>query len=204
MCVPCVWGLCPLANPWPTRGGRGGRAYGHGHGIAVGWVCDVMDEACECRVKAPGVQSAGACMHSSLTEMGVSVHVDDERTFAHPNALGPRWQLGILLRSFWATATRKVTSTLIHALCNALPFISTWAGMLLSTVAWMQVALLSAYPATPPPLLSKLCPCPSYSGRRDRINLVPNLIWYQMQCGHIRHGFGDKFASHLGSWTDLL
>ena len=27
----------------------------------------------------------------------------------------------------------------------------------------------------PPPPLSKLRPCPSYSRRRDRINLVPNL-----------------------------
>ena len=32
----------------------------------------------------------------------------------------------------------------------------------------------------PPPPLYKPRPCPSYSGRRDRINLVPNLIRYQM------------------------
>ena len=31
----------------------------------------------------------------------------------------------------------------------------------------------------PPPPLYKLRPCPSYSRRRDRINLVPNLIWYK-------------------------
>ena len=31
----------------------------------------------------------------------------------------------------------------------------------------------------PPPPLYKLRPCPSYSGCRDRINLVPNLIRYK-------------------------
>ena len=33
---------------------------------------------------------------------------------------------------------------------------------------------------TPPPPLSKLRPCPSYSGRRDRTTSVPNLIRYGM------------------------
>ena len=31
----------------------------------------------------------------------------------------------------------------------------------------------------PPPPLYKLRPCPSYSRCRDRINLVPDLIWYK-------------------------
>ena len=36
---------------------------------------------------------------------------------------------------------------------------------------------VESYP--PPPPLYKLRPCPSYSGCRDRINLVPNLIRYK-------------------------
>ena len=47
---------------------------------------------------------------------------------------------------------------------------------------------------TPPPLY-KLRPCPSYSRRRDRNNFVRNLITYEMQCGHIRHGFAVTFTN---------
>ena len=47
------------------------------------------------------------------------------------------------------------------------------------------------------PRLYKLWPCPSYSSRRDRINLGPNWIWYQSKCSHIRHGFGAEFASYM-------
>ena len=39
--------------------------------------------------------------------------------------------------------TRKVTSTFISLLRNALPFVGSWAGILLSTVA--RVALLCSY-----------------------------------------------------------
>ena len=57
---------------------------------------------------------------------------------------------------------------------------------------------------TPPPSLKKLRPCPSHSGCRDRITLGPHLIRYQMQCSHIRQGFGDEFADYIGSGTHLL
>ena len=50
-------------------------------------------------------------------------------------------------------------------------------------------------PPPPPTHLQKLRPYPSYSWRRDRVNLVPNLVRYQMLCSHIRHGFDDEFAS---------
>ena len=56
----------------------------------------------------------------------------------------------------------------------------------------------------PPPPLSKLWSCLSYSGRRDCITLGPNFIRYQMWCSHIRHGLGDEFASHVESWTHFL
>ena len=43
-------------------------------------------------------------------------------------------------------------------------------------ITWFKTQLILT---TPPPLLYKLRPCPSYSRRRDCINLVPNLIWYK-------------------------
>ena len=33
---------------------------------------------------------------------------------------------------------------------------------------------------------------------------MPHLIRYKMQCGHIRRGFGDDFASYMESCTHLL
>ena len=41
---------------------------------------------------------------------------------------------------------------------------------------------------TPPPPLYKLRPCPSYSGCRDCITLVPNLIRYK--CSAATQGMG--------------
>ena len=43
---------------------------------------------------------------------------------------------------------RQVTSTLVSALCNALPFISTWGGFLMSTVAWMRLQYCPNTPCT--------------------------------------------------------
>ena len=90
------------------------------------------------------------CMGDSVTAMGVSIHVctQDPLVLAHSSALGPQWplKLGIPLQSFWVTTTQMVTSTFISAICNTLPFIGTWASLLMSMVAWMQVAVLSFYP----------------------------------------------------------
>ena len=43
-----------------------------------------------------------------------------------------------------------------------------------------QTKVWGLFGTSPPPPLYKLRPCPSYSGCRDCINLVPNLIRYQM------------------------
>ena len=44
----------------------------------------------------------------------------------------------------------------------------------------LQVGFCRPHPPPPAPPLLKLRPCPRYSGRRDRTNLEPNLIRYQM------------------------
>ena len=46
--------------------------------------------------------------------------------------------------------------------------------------------------------------CLSYSGRRDPINLGPNFIRYQMQCSHIRKGFGDPSACQKSKRAAVL
>ena len=43
---------------------------------------------------------------------------------------------------------------------------------------WLATLVVVQVPP-PPPASSKLRPCPSHSGRRHRINLVPNLIRYK-------------------------
>ena len=56
----------------------------------------------------------------------------------------------------------------------------------------------------PPP------PCISYALVQATVGVGTVLIWdlilirYQTQCSHIRHGFGDGFASHIESRTHLL
>ena len=119
-------------------------------------VCIVLEKVwslgvvCDCRAKNPELSCTGACMRQSLTAMGISVHLAswDVLVHAHPNALGKQWNLkmGILLQSYWATTRRRVTNTFMGALCNALPFVATWGGFLLSLVAWMRLAILSQYP----------------------------------------------------------
>ena len=44
---------------------------------------------------------------------------------------------------------------------------------------WLSFVSVPLLKVLPPPPLYKLRPCPSYSGCRDRINLVPNLIRYK-------------------------
>ena len=64
-------------------------------------VCDTMGEVgnlkvlCDCRTKAPTGLCVGMCMQESVTAMGVSiyVHAPAPLVFAHPNALGPQWQV---------------------------------------------------------------------------------------------------------------
>ena len=67
---------------------------------------------------------------------------------AHPNALDSTGALkfGAPLQSFWATSSRRTTNVFLSALSNALPFLKSWGAFLLSTVMWMQLAVLSGYP----------------------------------------------------------
>ena len=56
----------------------------------------------------------------------------------------------------------------------------------------------------PPP------PCNSHALVQAAVRVGTAFIWYviliryQMYCSHIRHWFGDEFASYIGSWTHLL
>ena len=50
---------------------------------------------------------------------------------------------GCTATEFWATTQQQVSTMFTGALCTVLPFISTWGGFLLSTIAWMQVAIFS-------------------------------------------------------------
>ena len=97
--------------------------------------------------------------------------------------------------------------------CHSLaPFGTLWHPLALVCAFWHCFALLVSAPwvsrlsslCSPSPPLSKLRPCPSDSGRRGRINSVPHLIRYEMSGNRIRHGFGDKSANDMESWTHLL
>ena len=59
-------------------------------------VCSVLEEiwslrvVCDCRAKNPESSCKSACMRTSLTVLGISVHLGsrDVLVHAHPNALG--------------------------------------------------------------------------------------------------------------------
>ena len=108
------------------------------------WKLDVL---CPCNPPAVGY---GACMTTSVRCMGGSVYVSQVAVFchAHPNALDSTGALkfGAPLQSFWATSSRRTTNIILSALSNALPFLKSWGAFLLSTVMWMQLAVLSGYP----------------------------------------------------------
>ena len=111
------------------------------------WKLDVL---CPCRDKNPQAVCYGACMTNSVHCMGVSVYVSPVAVFchAHPNALDSTGALkfGAPLQSFWATSSRRTTNTFLSVLSKALPFLKSWGAFLLSTVMWMQLAVLSGYP----------------------------------------------------------
>ena len=119
-------------------------------------VCTVMQDVsglkveCECRDKDETVVCVGVCMRDSLTAMGVTIlrGAPEVCVHAHPNALNGSWglKLGIPLQSFWAVTQRQVTNMFTGGLCNVLPFLGTWSGLLLSATAWMQVGVPSSYP----------------------------------------------------------
>ena len=52
-------------------------------------------------------------------------------------------------------------------------------GCLALSRVYQMLGSSTIRPSDPPAPLYKLRPCPSYSVRRDRINLVPNLIRYK-------------------------
>ena len=68
---------------------------------------------------------------------------------------------------------------------------------------WWCTAVSSPLVLPPPP-------CISYALVQATVGVGTVLIWdlisirYQTWCSHIRHGFGDGFASCIESWTDLF
>ena len=58
--------------------------------------------------------------------------------------------------------------------CNRRPLTCLMRGLLVGGSLPLTPAVVAPTP------LFKPCPCPSYSGRRDRIDLIPNWIQYQM------------------------
>ena len=79
----------------------------------------------------------GTCMRPHMTAMGVSIHVGGGDVFAHahPDALGPGWQLklGVSLQSSWAPTRRRICNAFSSALCNMLRFVSSWSLHLISS-----------------------------------------------------------------------
>ena len=75
----------------------------------------------------------------------------------------------------------RLTSTLFplrHPHSQVVPQGRVGGGRRLGAhIKWLSGQAPKAYP---PPPLSKLHPCPSYSRRKDGISLVPNLIRYQV------------------------
>ena len=68
---------------------------------------------------------------------------------AHPSAFDEKWslKLGPPLQSAWAVQDVALANLYTSLLVNALPFIRSWGGVLLSAAAWISLGLLSGHTA---------------------------------------------------------
>ena len=118
-------------------------------------VCEALSECwklpvhCDCLSK--GETCNGVCMSDKLHILGVTIHLQSSVVcFSTPSALNDRWELkwGPSLHSPWAVSMRHLSNIFTGSLVNSLPFNFSWACLLLSISAWMQLAHLCDH-ATP-------------------------------------------------------
>ena len=118
-------------------------------------VCEALSECwklpvhCDCLSK--GETCNGGCMSDKLRILGVTIHLQSSVVcFSTPSALNDRWELkwGPSLHSPWAVSMRHLSNIFTGSLVNSLPFNFSWACLLLSISAWMQLAHLCDH-ATP-------------------------------------------------------
>ena len=111
--------------------------------------CDALSQCwnlpvhCDCLSR--GDVCNGSCMKDSLHLLGVTIHVGSSvMCFSTPSALNDTWQLkwGPLLHSPWAVSMGHLSNIFTGSLVNSLPFNFSWACLLLSISAWMQLAYL--------------------------------------------------------------
>ena len=84
-------------------------------------------------------------MGESLRILGVTIYVGSSVVcFSTPSALNNTWHLkwGPSLHSPWAVSTGHLSNIFTGSLVNSLPFNFSWACLLLSISAWMQLAYL--------------------------------------------------------------
>ena len=84
-------------------------------------------------------------MNDNLRILGVTIHVGSSvMCFSRPSALNDTWQLkwGPSLHSPWAVSMGHLSNIFTGSLVNSLPFNFSWACLLLSISAWMQLAYL--------------------------------------------------------------
>ena len=113
--------------------------------IPKAWNLKVL---CDCRPDSPTCQFT--CHKSPMTAMGFCLARGpggEGLAYLHPNALTPNWELkqGAPLKSLEPQHAGYISAILTGALAASNPWCNTWAGQLLSTNAWCQVAVPSGY-----------------------------------------------------------
>ena len=112
-------------------------------------VCDALSQCwnlpvhCDCLSR--GDVCNGSCVRQSLRILGVTMHAGSSVVcFSTPSALNDTWQLkwGPSLHSPWAVSAGHLSNIFTGSLVNSLPFNFSWACLLLSISAWMQLACL--------------------------------------------------------------
>ena len=110
------------------------------HALAQCWDLPVH---CDCLSR--GDECDGSCMSDKLRILGVTIHVGSSvLCFSTPSALSDTWSLkwGPSLHSPWAVSMGHLSNIFTGSLVNSLPFNFSWACLLLSVSAWMQLAVL--------------------------------------------------------------
>ena len=122
--------------------------------LVMGKVCRALSTAwnlpvvCECKDVC-----SGACMSNCITAVGVGFSLPQAQgtplVHLHPSTLNDRWELkwSPPLQTPGGSTPDYLHTLFIGVMQSNLNLVRSWAGLLLSAVAWMQVAVLSGFAA---------------------------------------------------------
>ena len=145
---------------WETRAGNTVSLSQFRHNVNVAAkgpsACNEMSHVCDalcqcwklpvhCDCLSRGDECDGSCMSDNLRILVVTIHVGSSVVcFSAPSALSDTRKLkwGLSLHSPWAVSMGHLSNIFTGSLLNSLPFNFSWACLLLSVSASMQLALL--------------------------------------------------------------